>query len=57
MGETDACARMDYILFGVRTITGGQRVTPEVVLLTDKRFFMAQPVSCVTLEGHRGADR
>lgn len=41
---------------GALTVTGGQRVTPKVVLLANKRLVVAQPVSCVALEGHRGAD-
>lgn len=56
LDETDACAGMNYETFGIHTITSGQWVAPEVVLLTNQRFLMAQPVSCVTLEGHRGAD-
>lgn len=39
------------------TITCGQWVAPEVVLLTNEWFFMAQSVSRVTLEGHGGANR
>lgn len=41
---------------GALTVTGGQGVTPKVVLLTNQRLVVAQPVSCVALEGHRGAN-
>lgn len=41
---------------GALTIAGWQRVTPKVVFLTNKCLVVAQPVSCVALERHRGAD-
>lgn len=41
----------------VHTITSGQWMAPEVVLLTNQWFLMAEPVSCVTPERHRGTDR
>lgn len=41
---------------GALTVTGGQGVTPKVVLLANQQLIVAQPVSCVALEGHRGAD-
>lgn len=47
---------LESIDLHIHTITGGQWVAPEMVLLTNKWFFMAQPVSWVTLEGHCGAD-
>lgn len=49
-------AALLFLTFCMRTITSGQRVAPEVVLLTNQRLVVAQPVSRVTLEGHRGAD-
>lgn len=37
----------------VPTITSGQWVAPEVVLLTNQRLLMTQPVALITLKGHR----
>lgn len=38
------------------TVARRQRVAPEVVLLTNQWLLVAQSVSGVALEGHRGAD-
>lgn len=47
---------MHHETLGIHTITSWQWVAPEVVLLTNQWFLMAQPVSWVTLEGNRGAN-
>lgn len=43
-------------MFVLHTVARRQWVAPEVVLLTSQRLLVAQSVSGVTLEGHRGAD-
>ena len=39
-----------------RTVTGRQRVAPEVVPFARQRLFVAQTVAGLTAVGHRGAD-
>lgn len=56
LDETDMCAEMGCETFSVHTITSGQWMAPEMVLLTNQWFLMAEPVSCVTLKWHRGTD-